>query len=610
MKWVNNRIMRKLKSTYKFWQRVLVAGLTGLMVLLPAPRAMAASGDIWLAAAEALGVTAAYNACLHEILSIGNNAYYQTGTLEEDIKERGTDPNTHNIQITDQVMQQLTEKGEYVLGVRSLPFRWSVNNNEEFNACCYPTNYISVNRGLVQELGGNQDEMAAVLGHEMTHGLREHSAHNYARAVAVYYGMSFLNMATGAMDGSAMAALADYSIAKNVTLPTEYAADEGGFYLMTSAGFNPGGCAAAMAHMRYFEENQSSFYGSYDPYDHPDTDKREAKLMDMLTAYSCGHVTVRDREQVCIDGQPLLRARWTSQEYDNTPENAYFIAGGLAKAFHDMDSLTAWGFHEDASGRVVYLSDQRVYAMLKDFVATYHAEELLEELVTAAYAAEPSTGARLVQQQAEQAREAETAKLRTEFENADKKYVKMLRINGDAYNDMGLPQFGLREVNRAFDCVHQDNMAENYSIRGRSKAMLGQYEEGLADCNKAVEMDAASPYNYLNRADAWWASGNRKAALQDCQQAMKLDHKIAGAHKMMAALYDELGDKVHALEFYRSYKKLNHEAQDIPEEYLEQIEPKKQIKTDDKGQQDKKDKKEQISTKSDKSIKVDTPLKK
>lgn len=596
---------KQIQTVYRLWKRVLIAGLTALLVLLPAPHAMAASGDIWLAAAEALGVTAAYNACLHEILSIGNNAYYQTGMLKEDMKERGTDSNTHNIQLTDQVMKQLTEQGEYVLGVRSLPFRWSVNNNEEFNACCYPTNYISVNRGLVQELGGNQDEMAAVLGHEMTHGLREHSAHNYARAVAVYYGMSFLNMAAGAMDGSAMAALADYSIAKNVTLPTEYEADEGGFYLMTSAGFNPGGCAAAMAHMRYFEENQSSYYGSYDPYDHPDTDKREAKLMEMLTAYSCGHVTVRNREEVCIDGQPLVKARWTSQEYDNTPENAYFIAGGLAKAFHDMDSLDEWNFREDSSGRVVYLSDQRVYAVLKDFVATHHAEELLQELVTAAYASEPSTGVRLIQQKAEQERQAEQEKLREAVRNAEQKYVKMLRINGDAYNDMGLPQFGLREVNRAFNCVKQDNMAENYSIRGRSKAMLGNYEEGIADCNKAVEMDPKSPYNYLNRADAWWASGNRQAALQDCQQAMQLDKKIPAMYKMMAGLYDELGDKAHALEFYRSYKKLCREAEDIPEEYLNQIEPKKK----NKAEKNPKEKSVQEPVKTEKPVSAKASVK-
>ena len=205
-----------------------------------AGRAFASSGDVWLAAAEALGVAGAYSACLHEILTLGNNAYAQLQTLQMDTKSRGVDENTLDVQTVNQVMRQLTEKGEYVLDARSLPFRWQVNDNEEFNACCYPTNYISVNKGLVRGMECNPDEIAAVLGHEMTHGLRQHSAHGYAKAVAVLYGMAFLNISTGAMDGGTMMALADYSIAKNVTLPTEYEADEGGFYLMTSAGFNPG----------------------------------------------------------------------------------------------------------------------------------------------------------------------------------------------------------------------------------------------------------------------------------------------------------------------------------------------------------------------------------
>ena len=70
--------------------------------------------------------------------------------------------------------------------------------------------------------------------------------------MAQYYGMSFLNMDAGLMDWNKLNALANYSIAKNVTLPTEYEADAGGFYIMTSAGFNPGGPAAAMYRMAYY----------------------------------------------------------------------------------------------------------------------------------------------------------------------------------------------------------------------------------------------------------------------------------------------------------------------------------------------------------------------
>ncbi len=568
----------KKRKGYLLWQGSMIFVLAALLAILPfgGPRAFAA-GDAWLASAELLGVAGTYSACLHEILSLGNDAYCQIQTLQEDMKTHGVDENTLDKQLTDQVMRQLAEHGAYVLDARSLPFRWAVNNKDDFNACCYPTNYISVNRGLVRGLGCNPDELAAVLGHEMTHGLRQHSAHNYAKAVATYYGMGFLNMTTNAMDGNVMAALADYSIAKNVTLPTEYEADEGGFYLLASAGFNPGGSAAAMAHMQYYETNLSSYFEVYDPYDHPDTNNREIRLMQLLTDYSCGHVTVKNRREIDIDGKPLLTAHWTTEEYDNTAENAYFIAGGLAKAFHDYTQLADWCFQTGATGHITYLTDSRVYNMLKDFVAANHAEDLLQQLVTEAYTAESATGARIVQQKAEKGRRDELDKLQEKNKQTSRANVKMMRMNGDAYIDLGLPELGIFEVNRAFACEHQDNMAENYSIRGRGKAMLGKYTEAIADCNKALEMDAKNPYNYLNRADAYRAKGDRQAALQDCQQAIQLRDKLPDAYKLMADLYDEMGEKAHALENYRLYKKLFPKAPDIPAEYLVQLDPPKTV---------------------------------
>lgn len=560
----------------KIKQGVMAALLAGMLAVNPyqMPAAAASgSGDAWAVAAEALGVAAAYHACLHEILTMGNHAGCQMATLKQDTKEHGVDSNALDRQVVDQVMQQLAGKGKYVLDARSLPFRWQVNDNEEFNACCYPTDYVSVNRGLVRGLGCNPDELAAVLGHEMTHGLRQHSAHNYAKAVAQYFGLTFLSMTTGAMDGNVAAALADYSIAKNVTLPTEYEADEGGFYLMTSAGFNPGGSAAAMARMQHFEENLSNYVGSYDPYDHPDTDKREARLAQLMSAYSCGHVTVKDRREVQIDGKTVLTAIWTTEEYNNAPENAYFIAGGLAKAFHDYDTAAAWNFHALPGGRLTFLTNDRVYDVLKDFAASRHAEELLQKLVTEAYVAEKTTGARKNLRTAEKEREKALQAQREKCQATDKKNVKMMRVNGDLYNDLGLPALGLAEVNRAFDCANQEDMAENYSIRGRSKAMLGDFTGAFADCDKAIAMNPKSPFNYLNRADAYRVQGKSAQALQDCAQAIKIQPDLPVAYQMTAVLYDEQGMHKEALANYQSYYKLAPQAQDIPEEYLQEIDP-------------------------------------
>ena len=115
-------------------------------------------------------------------------------------------------------------------------------------------NYVSINRGLVRGLNMNVDEIAAVLAHEMTHGIEQHSAKNYAKAIAQQMGAMMIGMDANNphVDWNKLSGMVNYSIAKSITLPTEHEADKGGFFLMTSAGFNPGGGAAAMARMDYY----------------------------------------------------------------------------------------------------------------------------------------------------------------------------------------------------------------------------------------------------------------------------------------------------------------------------------------------------------------------
>ena len=329
------------------WSALLMAPLISIGLLFPLPRAEAI--DAWGIAAQALGVLGAYHSSLGAVLALGNDVHAQVESRRQDLAENGRARNPNDIALIDGIMERLVKDGDYVLRTNSLPFVWAVNDSAVFNAACYPTDYVSINCGLIRGLGGNVDELAAVLGHEMTHGIRQHSAHNYAKAAAQYYGLTFLNMNAGLMDWNKLTALANYSIAKNITLPTEYEADEGGFYIMTSAGFNPGGGAAAMARMGYYLTYVTQELAEYqDPTqkdlpqddfsDHPATERREEKLAQLMTAYSAGHVTVRDRKTVCIDGAPLLTVTWTDDTYDNTPENAYLVAGALAKAFHDYDT--------------------------------------------------------------------------------------------------------------------------------------------------------------------------------------------------------------------------------------------------------------------------------
>ena len=566
--------------------RKTAATILSVLVIAAAtlfPPARAEAIDAWGIAAQALGVLGAYHSALGAVLALGNDVSAQVQSERQDIAENGRARNARDIELVDGIMERLVRDGDYVLRVNSLPFTWAVTDSSVFNAACYPTDYVTINRGLIRGLGGNVDELAAVLGHEMTHGIRQHSAHNYAKAAAQFYGMSFLNMNFGLMDWNKLNALVGYSVAKNVTLPTEYEADEGGFRIMTSAGFNPGGGAAAMARMGYYLTYVTQDLQEYqDPTqkdlpqddfsDHPATERREAKLAGFMTDYSAGHVTVTDRKTVCIDGTPLLTVTWTDDDYDNSPENAYLVAGALARAFHDYDRAEDWHLVLTRDGGATLGGDPRVNELLVYFLAKERAGERLIALVSDAYAGEAASGAREKLRTAEKMRADARAAELAEVENADAKAIKKIRENSDAYSDYGDSVRALALMERVFSSPHDDSRALSHVIRARAYAAQGDAAQAMADADKGVADDPKDVYTWLNRSDVRRMLGDRDGALADALKAIETDAKNPYGYLIAAELYDEMENAAEAQEFFKKLYAVEPKAiERIPDEYLEAV---------------------------------------
>ena len=566
-------------------KKFLVVILIMLATILNPAQALAA--DAWAIAAEALGVLAAYQSTLKQMLALGNNVNAQMSVRKQDMEKNGVDKNQREVELVNSIMTRLVNNGQYELRVNSLPFVWSVNDDEKFNAACYPMNYISINRGLVRNLNGDANQIAAVLAHEMTHGIEQHSAKSYAQAVAQSLGAMVIGMNTdnGAnIDWGKFNGMIGYSIAKNINVPVEYAADEGGFYLMTSAGFNPGGAAAAMNRLGYyvryetqnvFEFSASDVSSDETLSDHPDTDKREAKMSEMMTAYGGGHVTVKQVDRaykVFIDGAEVFHSINTSSDHNNAAENAYYFAGGLSKAFHDYNSIDDWNFRQNGR-QIDFLNDNFAYRELREISFMYNLGDKIKSAVTAAYFNE-NPAIRKKIRAVDEIRKKSWTKIKSEADNAKIKDATRLRINADIYNDYGQGELALKQIQRALNAKNQDDIAECLGIRGRAKAICGDYDGALADCDSSVEKDPENLYNFLNRADVRHMRGEFQFALDDINRALSIDDKNPVAYKLQGDIFDEQSKIAEAeLSYRRCYELSNKNPNLIPINYLEKIDP-------------------------------------
>jgi predicted Zn-dependent protease len=137
-------------------------------------------------------------------------------------------------------------------------WQWEVNTlqTKELNAYCMPGGKIMVYSGLIDQLDLTDAELAAVLGHEMAHALREHSRERISRAYAQQLALAGVGVLTGAGEGAIN--LANTVASVTFQLPhsreQESEADTIGMELMARAGYDPN--AAVSVWKKMIAENQ------------------------------------------------------------------------------------------------------------------------------------------------------------------------------------------------------------------------------------------------------------------------------------------------------------------------------------------------------------------
>jgi predicted Zn-dependent protease len=122
-------------------------------------------------------------------------------------------------------------------------WKWEVNvlSSKDVNAWCMPGGKIAVYTGLIERINPTDDELAAVMGHEIAHALREHSreraSQELAKSAVIGIGAALLGLGSAGADlGNALATV---TFSLPFSRENEREADRIGVELAARAGYDP-----------------------------------------------------------------------------------------------------------------------------------------------------------------------------------------------------------------------------------------------------------------------------------------------------------------------------------------------------------------------------------
>jgi predicted Zn-dependent protease len=148
-------------------------------------------------------------------------------------------------------------------------WRWEENvvTSKEVNAWCMPGGKIAVYTGLIERLQPTDDELAAVMGHEIAHALREHGRERASQAMAQGIGVAVVGAALGL--GGGAQDLTQLVLDLTFNLPNsrvdETEADRIGVELAARAGYDPRAAVTLWEKMQKLGKSQPPQFLSTHP---------------------------------------------------------------------------------------------------------------------------------------------------------------------------------------------------------------------------------------------------------------------------------------------------------------------------------------------------------
>jgi predicted Zn-dependent protease len=192
------------------------------------------------------------------------------------------DSNPKTVARVNRITQKLISQA-VIMRPDTRGWEWSVkviDDAETVNAWCMAGGKMAIYTGLIEKLNATDDEIAQVMGHEISHALANHSAERMSIAMANNMALELLQQTTEA--GGQTMAMATAAAQVALSLPnsrkSESEADKIGIELAAKAGFNPNAAVTLWQKMAQVGGSGGFEFLST----HPDPANREAALKELI----------------------------------------------------------------------------------------------------------------------------------------------------------------------------------------------------------------------------------------------------------------------------------------------------------------------------------------